>query len=438
MPGLYKKVQKGLFDRIPSQYSMDLHNFVSMCLQVSPSSRPNCDKLLNHPLVIRHGQQVIQTLEGTADKNELIGTIKFSRNMRALADKLPKANYSEETPRSYEFEKGSLKKLVENQRPIYSRQSHRAVSQHTPKAAEERVPVRKVPSSRQVRIPSRQQKVTDSPNAENLAERPSQPSSKPSLEKIRPLSQRNENEKSQNKRILYGRNIVLPSDGLVLKKRPIVDAENRGDIYNIRELKQDIESLNEKIRGISRDKENPQPRANYERPHVPNQNYLINKYLNPGYAGGESAPYNPRSLDKNYVSREDQISRRAENIVKKYYADAMLAEKRQPLSEIRRVSEVPSIPQSKDAIDILGRYDNIYHYREPSQRLSSNISSNRNLPDRVDLPNYNSNPQDRREPYNIDQRNQYQSENNAYGNNINQIRINQLQLRGVTKPSWWG
>jgi len=424
MPGLYKKVQKGVFDRIPSQYSMDLHNFISMCLQVSPSNRPNCDKLLNHPLVIRHGQQVMQNLEGAVDKNELMGTIKFSRNIRALADKLPKPNYSEETPRSYEFEKGSLKKLVENQRPIYSRQSHRAVSQHTPKAVEERAPVRKIPSSRQVRIPSRQ-KAINSPSVENLEERPLQPSSKASLEKIRPLSQRNENDRNQHKRILYGRNIVLPSDGLVLKKRPIVDAENRGDIYNIREMKQDIESLNEKIRGISRDKEKSQP--SYEKLHVPSQNYLINKYLNPGYSG-DSAPYNPRSLDKNYPSREDQISKRAENIVKKYYADAMLAEKREPLSEIRRVSEVPSSSHSRDAIDILERYNNVYHYREPSQRLSSN---------RNDLVNYNSNPNDRREPYNIDQRNQYQSEN-AYGNNINQIRINQLQLRGVTKPSWWG
>jgi len=444
MPGLYKKVQKGVFDRIPSQYSMDLNNFISMCLQVSASNRPNCDKLLNHPILQRHGREFLHNLEEAGDKNELIGTIRFSRNMRALADKLPKPNYSEGTPRSYEFEKGSLKKLVENQRPIYSRQSHRAASQHTPKATEDKVPVRKVPSSRQVRVPSRQ-KINNS-SIENLEERPQpqrqvlqnlQPSSKGSLEKIRPLSQRNENDRasSQNKRVLYGRNIILPSDGLVLKKRPVIDAENRGDTYNIREMKQDIESLNEKIRGISREKIKPlQPDVNYEKLHVPSQNYLINKYLSPGGFSGESIPlYNPRSLDRNIPSRDDQISKRAENIVKKYYADAMLAEKREPLSELRRVSEVPLSSNNRDAIDILRRYDNVYHFREPSQRLSNR----RDILNPLDR-DYSSHQIENRESYNNDPRNQYQSENNAYGNNINQIRINQLQLRGVTKPSWWG
>jgi NIMA (never in mitosis gene a)-related kinase len=43
MQGLYKKVLKGHFPRIPKSYSHDLWTMCKTLIQVTPSSRPNCE-----------------------------------------------------------------------------------------------------------------------------------------------------------------------------------------------------------------------------------------------------------------------------------------------------------------------------------------------------------------------------------------------------------
>ena len=47
MEGLYKKVIRGYYQRIPSQFSQDLSNVIRSLLQVSPHLRPTCGKTLN-------------------------------------------------------------------------------------------------------------------------------------------------------------------------------------------------------------------------------------------------------------------------------------------------------------------------------------------------------------------------------------------------------
>ena len=42
MNGLYKKVLKGSFPRIPKQYSNDLWNVVKILLSVNAKDRPDC------------------------------------------------------------------------------------------------------------------------------------------------------------------------------------------------------------------------------------------------------------------------------------------------------------------------------------------------------------------------------------------------------------
>lgn len=91
MQGLYKKIQKGIFDKIPSQYSQELTQMITFCLQVSPSQRPSCDQLLNNPIMIRQGR--MGTPHDEPNAMDLLGTIKMPRNPRALAGQLPKANY---------------------------------------------------------------------------------------------------------------------------------------------------------------------------------------------------------------------------------------------------------------------------------------------------------------------------------------------------------
>lgn len=47
MQGLYKKVLRGIYPKIPTMYSQDLSNLVKSLVQVSPQLRPNCDKILD-------------------------------------------------------------------------------------------------------------------------------------------------------------------------------------------------------------------------------------------------------------------------------------------------------------------------------------------------------------------------------------------------------
>lgn len=46
MEGLYNKVIKGQFNKIPERYSSDLSEIISLLIQVNPEQRPSCGKLI--------------------------------------------------------------------------------------------------------------------------------------------------------------------------------------------------------------------------------------------------------------------------------------------------------------------------------------------------------------------------------------------------------
>jgi NIMA (never in mitosis gene a)-related kinase len=45
MEGLYKKIMKGSYPKIPSKYSADLSAMIKSLLQTDPRMRPNCCKI---------------------------------------------------------------------------------------------------------------------------------------------------------------------------------------------------------------------------------------------------------------------------------------------------------------------------------------------------------------------------------------------------------
>lgn len=51
MNGLYKRVLKGSYPKIPSHYSQDLSQMIKTLLQVSPSSRPTCEQIMQLDLI---------------------------------------------------------------------------------------------------------------------------------------------------------------------------------------------------------------------------------------------------------------------------------------------------------------------------------------------------------------------------------------------------
>ncbi|EAS03558.1 plant dual-specificity MAP kinase kinase family domain protein (macronuclear) [Tetrahymena thermophila SB210] len=102
MEGLYKKVQKGIFERIPQRYSNDLQKFIALCLQVSSVQRPSVTQLLNNVLLKRNTQFLAESPEEQQDKEntlspeDLLNTIKMPKNPRQLKEKLPKPQYDKE------------------------------------------------------------------------------------------------------------------------------------------------------------------------------------------------------------------------------------------------------------------------------------------------------------------------------------------------------
>lgn len=53
MKGLYEKVVKGQFPKLPTGYSNDLSNIIKVLLHVSPKLRPSCDQILKMNIVLK-------------------------------------------------------------------------------------------------------------------------------------------------------------------------------------------------------------------------------------------------------------------------------------------------------------------------------------------------------------------------------------------------
>ncbi len=88
---MYLKVFRnyiGIYDPIPSIFKEDLRKVVSLLLQTNPLNRPNCDMLLNNPLIVKRMDFDKNVMLGA--QAQLLGTIRVPRNMNEIKEKLPK------------------------------------------------------------------------------------------------------------------------------------------------------------------------------------------------------------------------------------------------------------------------------------------------------------------------------------------------------------
>ena len=116
MNGLFRRVLKGQYNSIPSQYSMDMRMLIKTLLQVNATHRPNTEQILSMPIVVKRirkyfpdtahmfvpGLAAATTGELSADtaaathqtnSSELLRTIKLSKNVFKLA--LPEPTYTQ-------------------------------------------------------------------------------------------------------------------------------------------------------------------------------------------------------------------------------------------------------------------------------------------------------------------------------------------------------
>jgi NIMA (never in mitosis gene a)-related kinase len=91
MEGLFKKVTRGIYQRLPSEYSQDLSTIIRSLLQINSELRPSCQKILSLPQVskkMKHCSNAFTEYE----KSELLKTIRGD-NIFSIGDLLPKSNY---------------------------------------------------------------------------------------------------------------------------------------------------------------------------------------------------------------------------------------------------------------------------------------------------------------------------------------------------------
>jgi NIMA (never in mitosis gene a)-related kinase len=98
MEGLFKKILKGVYPRIPNQYSAELANVVKSLITVTPELRPSCDKILEMPIMVQKIRQLFPNdISSISIETSLLKTIRLPKNLMNLTDKLPKPNYGKPT-----------------------------------------------------------------------------------------------------------------------------------------------------------------------------------------------------------------------------------------------------------------------------------------------------------------------------------------------------
>jgi serine/threonine protein kinase len=89
MEGLYRKVLRGQYPRIPAHFSNDLSEVIGVLLQVNPRHRPSIDQLLQMPVTRRHAA----TTEPEHRPLDLLSTIKMPKNAIDISGCLPEPRY---------------------------------------------------------------------------------------------------------------------------------------------------------------------------------------------------------------------------------------------------------------------------------------------------------------------------------------------------------
>jgi NIMA (never in mitosis gene a)-related kinase len=117
MEGLYNKVIKGQYSKIPEKFSSDLVEMVKFLLQVHPENRPTADQILKNP-IIQKRMEFFKTYSDDMhfDNNLLLQTIKIPKNLLFLTDRLPQANYEKSNVNINKNQKIIEKERIESQR----------------------------------------------------------------------------------------------------------------------------------------------------------------------------------------------------------------------------------------------------------------------------------------------------------------------------------
>lgn len=105
MEGLYNKVIKGQYSKIPDKFSNDLVELVKFLLHVNPENRPTAEQILKHPIIQKRIEFFKTYTEDMHIENNLLQTIRIPKNLLFLTDRLPQANYEKTKKKDPEVKK---------------------------------------------------------------------------------------------------------------------------------------------------------------------------------------------------------------------------------------------------------------------------------------------------------------------------------------------
>lgn len=138
---LYKKITKGMINRIPSQYSEELYNCIKLFLTKDPKNRPNVTDALNMPILRQKfdSYKPLDIVKDKRDVDKLLETIVVPRHLGQLKNKLPKKKYRAQSCRS--IRQPDADEKVGNKEPSY-------VDRLISKINENKINVQKIPDNK--------------------------------------------------------------------------------------------------------------------------------------------------------------------------------------------------------------------------------------------------------------------------------------------------
>ena len=129
MKGLYNKVIKGVYPKIPATFSSDLSGMIATLLKVDPKKRPSTEQILHLPVFIAKYNESQRSRSGAfgEESKELIGTIRVPKNLSLLTERLPASQYDQpQQEQPLGGMAGGLPQIAEGQEDDYQPVVHAA------------------------------------------------------------------------------------------------------------------------------------------------------------------------------------------------------------------------------------------------------------------------------------------------------------------------
>ena len=230
---LYKRITKGVIERIPPRYSDELYTVIKLFLTKEPKNRPNVREALSMPVLAKKMEAHIglDVIKDKAEVDRLMDTIIVPRNLSQLKNRLPKrlsraqsctSMKAEEDGAKQEQSKNEMDKLIARLRLNKENSEKKVEVQSSPKLDEsKRAPPLKKMDSKMPPVkntgklpPMRPPVNTKNPSSQNeIAVKPKAPE--------RPKAQIvHSNSKANLDTNKIGNESGVKNGGVIVKNRP--------------------------------------------------------------------------------------------------------------------------------------------------------------------------------------------------------------------------